>query len=167
MIDAFSSVPCGCSEHLDALEEPDEEIRACRLELAEEHKRCWNCPNAAPESSSSPPSSSALPAEAQEVLIAVEQLTGASRQVFDTCPLYYLRDNTETGQAVNRAVRAREFFNKGQLALVEGTNPSLALIEAVEAIESSVKRCERYIFKKEQERIQRKREQAESRSKNI
>lgn len=149
----MSAAPCGCAQQRRAEQEPDLDVKQTILQLAEESKRCWSCPNA-----SKGPASTELPSDAQESLVAIERLTGASRAAFKTCPLFYLEDTAETGAALQQAIRAREFFNKGQLQLIEGDKPSLALIEAIEAIEQSVKSRTNYELTKSKEEFEKEQE---------
>lgn len=153
---AFQDTPCGCALAREALEGPEIEQEPL-LEVAKEAQRCWSCPNAGFSLGKEN-----LSPGAREALVSIERLTGASQEAFETCPLHYLGDNTETGRDCNRAWEARQHHEKGQLALVEGEAPSKAILDAVEAINASIARYERYLTKTAKEKAESERERRKS-----
>jgi hypothetical protein len=111
----------------------------------------WRCPNAT--GCHPPDDTDWMDARQLEALDAVERLTGA--RGFKTCPSWYA-----SLDHVHEAVRAYEWWDKGQLHLID-PHPSSVLVEAIGLISRGITERQRDDFermKRENDEARRKRE---------
>jgi hypothetical protein len=147
---------CGCMTESEAAKDADPTSRQrCELDAIGEKIR-WRCPRVTGEN---PPADSEWMDGTQSlVLEGVERLTGACG--FTTCPVWYA-----SLDYVHEAVRAYEWWDKGQLHLIE-PNPSGVLVDAIGLIGRGIADRQRDDFErmkrdseKRVEDVRRKREQ--------
>jgi hypothetical protein len=115
--------PCGCAIE-DAAARSDPEAAAVLALDAIACKEAWRCPRAT--GCPPPRDASGLPPAQREALANVERLTGFKGGT--TCPCFYASLDW-----VHEAVEAHDYWDKGQLQLIDDA-PSSALLAAVRAV---------------------------------
>jgi len=122
----MSDLPCGC-EMLRRAERIDDETRPQLEECGRARQAAWRCPFGGHDL---PDDAEALPAVAQETLVAVERLTGA--RGMRTCPTFYARQPW-----VREACAGRKWAERGELRTRYG-EVSGVLCEAIDLVEHSI-----------------------------
>lgn len=76
---------------------------------------------------------------------------------FKTCPYYYYNPNLSSGQEALRVSRAMNWKDKGQFSVIE--EPTYAMIQAIETMESGYNSAKNHIHKREEIEAERERDE--------
>ena len=151
---ALGEQSCGCALIQKAVEEPDEHAQEAMMAAGREAQQLWGCPvdGFKPLLSLSP--------KQQEALNAVERLTKADCSGCITCPnadLYPIHNGKPNQVAldIKRSIENRNWRDKGQLQLREGSEPKNTVVKAIDCLDQAFNIREAYDDKKRQEKYDR------------
>lgn len=106
----------------------------------------------------------------KDALEAVGKLTGADCSECKTCPrsdLYFTDINgnrNELAYDIEKACKARTWRDKGQLQLINGSDPKNTLVEALDVLDEAFSRRELYDAKKREEKWEAEKKRMEEAS---